>query len=33
MMIGTADNIVQVLQGEKPLWMVNPQAWPGRMAK
>lgn len=30
---GTARNIVQVLRGERPVWLVNPEAWPGRMAE
>jgi D-3-phosphoglycerate dehydrogenase len=29
---GTADNILQVLKGERPRWLVNPEVWPGRMA-
>lgn len=32
MMTGTVDNMVQVLKGERPLWIANPEAWPGRMA-
>ncbi len=31
MRIGTVDNIVRALQGERPLWIANPEAWPGRM--
>jgi D-3-phosphoglycerate dehydrogenase len=30
---GTARNIVQVLRGERPIWLVNPEAWPGRMGQ
>ena len=28
---GTVANIVQVLNGERPLWICNLEAWPGRM--
>jgi D-3-phosphoglycerate dehydrogenase/microcystin synthetase protein McyI len=28
---GCADQIVQILQGERPPFLVNPEAWPGRM--
>ena len=31
MLTGTVDNIVQVLKGKRPLWIANPEAWPGRM--
>lgn len=31
MMNGTADQIIQVLRGERPPFMVNPEAWPGRV--
>ena len=30
MMNGVADQIVQVLHGEKPPYLLNPEAWPGR---
>jgi phosphoglycerate dehydrogenase-like enzyme len=33
MMKGNAENIVQVLKGQRPIWLVNPEAWPGRMAQ
>src|SRR5262245_40216232 len=28
---GCADQIVQILRGERPPFLVNPEAWPGRM--
>jgi D-3-phosphoglycerate dehydrogenase len=31
MQAGTVDNVVQVLKGERPIWVANPEAWPGRM--
>ena len=31
MQAGTVDNIVKVLKGERPTWIANPEAWPGRM--
>ena len=32
MMHGVADQIAQVLNGEPPRSMVNPEVWPGRFA-
>jgi lactate dehydrogenase-like 2-hydroxyacid dehydrogenase len=26
----TLENLVRALRGQRPLWLVNPQAWPGR---
>ena len=31
MQAGTVENIVNVLKGERPTWVANPEAWPGRM--
>ena len=31
MQAGTVDNIVDVLQGERPAWIANSEVWPGRM--
>lgn len=31
MMHGVADQVIQVVHGEKPTYLVNPEAWPGRM--
>lgn len=31
MMHGTADQVIQVINGERPTYLVNPDAWPGRM--
>ena len=28
---GTIENMVNVLKGERPTWVANPEAWPGRM--
>ena len=33
MQAGTVDNIVQVLKDERPIWVANPEAWPGRMGR
>ena len=33
MQAGTVDNIVQVLKGERPIRIANPEAWPGRMER
>ncbi|MXX24273.1 MAG: hydroxyacid dehydrogenase [Caldilineaceae bacterium SB0668_bin_21] len=30
MQAGTVENIVNVLKGERPRWIANPEAWPGR---
>lgn len=30
---GTIENLVNILSGRRPRWMVNPQAWPGRMGE
>ena len=30
MQAGTVENIVRVLKGERPRWIANPEAWPGR---
>ncbi|RME58232.1 MAG: hydroxyacid dehydrogenase, partial [Caldilineae bacterium] len=30
---GTIENLVNILSGRKPRWMVNPQVWPGRMGQ
>jgi len=29
---GAADQVLQVLRGERPDFLVNPEVWPGRMA-
>ena len=31
MQAGTVENMVNVLKGERPTWVANPEAWPGRM--
>jgi len=31
MMNGAADQIIQVLQGEKPPYLLDPSVWPGRL--
>ena len=31
MQAGTVENMVNVLKGERPTWIANPEAWPGRM--
>ena len=31
MQAGTVENIVNILKGERPTWVANPEAWPGRM--
>jgi hypothetical protein len=31
MMHGVADQVMQVLNGERPRSLVNPQVWPGRV--
>ena len=31
MQAGTVENIANVLKGERPRWIANPEAWPGRM--
>ena len=31
MQAGTVENMVKVLKGERPTWIANPEAWPGRM--
>ena len=31
MQAGTVDNIVNVLKGERPMWIANSEVWPGRM--
>lgn len=33
MQAGTVENIAMVLKGERPTWIANPEAWPGRMEK
>lgn len=33
MQAGTVENIAKVLKGERPTWIANPEAWPGRMEK
>ena len=33
MQAGTVENIVNVLKGERPTWVANPEAWPGRMGQ
>ena len=33
MQAGTVENIARVLKGERPRWIANPEAWPGRTAK
>ncbi len=33
MQAGTVDNIVDVLQGERPAWIANSEVWPGRMGE
>ena len=33
MQAGTAENIERVLLGERPTWIANPGAWPGRMGQ
>ncbi len=33
MQAGTVENMVKVLKGERPTWIANPEAWPGRMKK
>ena len=33
MQAGTVDNIVQVLKDKRPIWVANPEAWPGRMGR
>lgn len=33
MQAGTAENIANVLKGERPRWIANPEAWPGRMER
>ena len=33
MQAGTVENVVQVLKGERPPWIANPEAWPGRMGR
>lgn len=33
MQAGTVENIAKVLKGERPTWIANPKAWPGRMEK
>ncbi|MDE0464948.1 MAG: hypothetical protein OXH93_21200 [Caldilineaceae bacterium] len=30
MQAGTVENVVNVLKGERPRWIANPEAWPGR---
>lgn len=30
---GTVENIVQVLKNKRPLWIANPEAWPGRLGQ
>jgi D-3-phosphoglycerate dehydrogenase len=32
MMHGVADQVIQVLRGERPPYLLNPQVWPGRVA-
>ncbi len=31
MMHGVADQVIQVINGERPTYVVNPKSWPGRM--
>ncbi|NJN82311.1 MAG: hypothetical protein HC802_08575, partial [Caldilineaceae bacterium] len=31
MMDGTATQVIQLLKGERPTWLVNPDVWPGRL--
>jgi phosphoglycerate dehydrogenase-like enzyme len=31
MMHGVADQVIQVVRGERPAFMVNPEVWPGRL--
>jgi phosphoglycerate dehydrogenase-like enzyme len=31
MMHGVADQVIQVLQGERPPYLLNPEVWPGRV--
>lgn len=33
MQAGTVENIANVLKGERPRWIANPEAWPGRMER
>ena len=33
MQAGTVENIVNVLKGERPTWVANPEVWPGRMGQ
>ena len=33
MQLGTVENIARALQGERPVWIANPEAWPGRMGR
>ena len=33
MQAGTVENIANVLKGERPRWIANPEAWPGRMSQ
>ena len=33
MQAGTVENIANVLKGEQPRWIANPEAWPGRMER
>lgn len=32
MMHGVADQVIQVINGERPTYLLNPEAWPGRVA-
>ena len=33
MMNGAIDQILQVLRGERPPFLVNPEVWPGRVGQ
>jgi phosphoglycerate dehydrogenase-like enzyme len=30
---GAVDQVLQVLSGERPTYLLNPEAWPGRVAE